>query len=81
VLTVQSSALNDLHEHLQRIGCKHSYVPYKPHATLIYNVPIDLTEQVKKDIEAEIAKGQIFLTLTKFNNDRVNEDWVKQLNS
>lgn len=79
VLKVRHPMLNDIHEHLLRIGCKHSFTPFEPHATLIYKCPIEQCELALDDIKKIIAADGIFLTCTKYNNEVVNKNWVKDL--
>lgn len=79
VLKVKHPMLNDIHEHLLRIGCKHSFTPFEPHATLIYKCPLEQCELAIADLKKTIAADGIFLTCTKYNNQAVNKNWVKDL--
>lgn len=79
VLKVKHQLINDIHDHLTKIGCVHSFSPFEPHATLIYKCPFDQCELVLKDIKKVIATDGIFLTCTKYNNEHVNKNWVKDL--
>lgn len=79
VLKVKHPMLTDIHEHLLRIGCKHSFTPFEPHATLIYKCPIEQCELALVDLKKTIAADGIFLTCTKYNNEAVNKNWVNDL--
>lgn len=79
VLKVTSTTLNDIHNNLIRLGCKHSYDKYEPHATLIYGAPVGQATLAKKDIEHKISEG-IMLTCTSFVNNHIVENWA-QLNT
>lgn len=81
VLKVNSQPINDLHNHLVRLGCKHTYNPYQAHATLIYDCPIEQCKLAAKEIEQKIKDEGIFLTCTKFNNQAIDKNWVAGLNS
>jgi hypothetical protein len=80
VLKIKSPILNDIHEHLIRLGCKHSYTPFQSHATLIYGCPLDQCKIALRDIERAVADG-ISLKLTKFNNQWIKENWSDTLKS
>lgn len=81
VLKVNSPQINDLHNHLVRLGCKHTYNPFNAHATLIYNCPIDQCRIAAKEIQSKIARDGMFLTCKGFNNDFIDKNWVDKLNS
>lgn len=77
VMTVNSSILNDTHDQLVRLGCKHSYTPFQAHATLIYNCPIYQCRMTAAEIQKRLDSGEEYpLTITSYNNTRVIEDWV-----
>ncbi len=77
VLEVKNQMLTDIHNHLLRIGCKHSYAEFKPHATLIYDVPLEQAHITAKEIQSEISEG-IYLTCTTTNNQWIKENWAKE---
>lgn len=81
VLKVNSPQINDLYNHLVRLGCKHTYNPFKAHATLIYNCPIDQCRIATKEIQSKIARDGMFLTCKGFNNNFIDKNWVDKLNS
>ena len=78
VLEVKNSALNDVHNHLLRIGCKHSYPEFKPHATLIYDVPLEQARLAAQEIKAKLYDEGLFLTCTTTNNQWIKENWAKE---
>ena len=77
VLRVNSPELNDLHNHLTRLGCVYTHEQYKPHATLIYNCPLEQCKIAVKEIEHAISHDGVFLTCTNFTNEQINKDWEK----
>jgi hypothetical protein len=79
VLKVESPILTDIHNHLIRIGCKHSYDEYSPHATLIYNCPLAQCHIAKADIEKQLKNSGLFLTCTTTHNEHVKENWANSL--
>ena len=49
VMEVESYDLEKLHNKLLKIGLKHSYEDYKPHVSLVYNIPTkEANEVIKK---------------------------------
>jgi hypothetical protein len=75
VLKVHSPTLNDIHNHLMRLGCKHSYADFKPHATLIYGCPLEQCKIAAKEIQQHINDG-MFLTCNGYNNNHIIENWA-----
>lgn len=78
VLKVDDPTLIAINTQLASYGMKHSYVPYSPHVTLIYDLDRDQCREALPAINAAIEASEVFLTLTKFNNEWVKKDWVKQ---
>jgi len=78
VLTLEHPELQKLHDALCAAGCKHSFNPFKAHATLLYNVPSDKVEDIKSSLEPKVVGTQ--LTLGGISNDIVKKDWVNTLN-
>ncbi len=78
VLRVSSPELNDIHNHLTRLGCRYTYDQYKPHATLIYDCPLEQCKIAAKEIEHNINEDGLFLTCTSFTNSSINKDWDKK---
>lgn len=79
VLKVVSPVLTDIHNHLSRIGLKHSYQEFSPHATLIYDVPLDQAKIELQHIKNYINDNGVTLQLTKFNNEYIKENWASEL--
>ena len=79
VLKVNAQQINDLHNHLIRLGCKHTYNPYQAHATLIYNCPIEQCRLALNDIRKKISTEGLFLTCLGFNNQAIIKDWAEKL--
>ena len=77
VLEVKNQILTDIHNHLLRIGCKHSYSEFKPHATLIYDVPLEQAKLTADDIRRNLDGG-LFLTCTTTTNQHIKENWAKE---
>lgn len=78
VLNIHSDALNDIHAHLTRLGCKHSYPNFEPHATLIYDCPIEQCNITANEIRKALETTSIMLTCTKMNNEHIKENWAKE---
>ena len=76
VLRVHSSELNDLHNHLVRLGCKYTHEQYKPHATLIYKCPLEQCHITAREIESKISHEGMFLTCHDFTNSVLDKDWA-----
>lgn len=76
VLNVASDVLTDIHAHLTRLGCKHSYPNFEPHATLIYDCPVEQCRIVADEIRREIANSAINLRCTTTHNEHIKENWA-----
>lgn len=80
VLTIKSVPINDLHDQLCRLGCKHSYTPFHAHATLIYDCDLEQCKLAAEEIQKLIDSGQTFpLTITGYKNNRIKENWTDSL--
>ena len=57
VMEVDCSALDDIHRRLKKMGMKHSYDDYRPHVSLVYDIPIKEAEEKMKKL-SKIVSGQ-----------------------
>lgn len=73
VLKVNMPELDKIHQSLKDAGCKHTYDDFTPHATLMYNVPIDQAKSAVDTINKNL--GVVKLKLGKFNNEPIDKDW------
>ena len=78
VMELDHPSLHSLHQDISSVGCKHSFSPLQPHATLIYGVPIDQAHAKAKEIEDKVKGMQV--NLGGFTNQLVNENWTDTLN-
>ena len=79
VLKINDPQLTAIHNHLVAYGMKHSYPEFSAHATLIYDLDIGQCREALPVIQRAVDSGEVYLTLTKFNNERIVEDWAEKL--
>ena len=76
VLELDHPELHKLHDQLSATGCKHSFIPYVPHATLAYGVPTDDAYELASKLKESLVGSK--LKLTDYTNAPVKEDWVEK---
>lgn len=78
VLELEHPGLAAIHQDLLSVGCKHSFSPFCPHATLAYGVDTNTAHDLAKSLHDKISGMK--LGLSGFENNHVNENWVATLN-
>jgi len=79
VLGISDDKIQKLNEKIAATGCKHSYVPFEAHATLIYDCPLEEANKKMISINEHLKTNPIILSLGRFNNDWVKENWIDKL--
>lgn len=77
VLTLDHPSLHAIHQDLGALGAKHSFYPFEPHATLMYQIPTELAEQRAKELNETVKGTQ--LPFGEYENHHINEGWVDSL--
>ncbi len=73
VLLIEDSRLNDIHNGLKRIGCVSTYDVYRPHCTLMYNIPKEQAEITANLIRGTIMNSGIYLKTTTYINEELKK--------
>jgi 2'-5' RNA ligase len=68
VMEVDCKELDKIHSTLKKMGMKHSYDEFRPHVSLVYDVPIKEATSKMKEIEDKIKN-----TMVKFNHPTIEK--------
>ena len=78
VLELLHPELNRIHDAICAMGCKHSFIPFRPHATMLYGVDDSKTKEIVDRISPEIIGKNIMMG--EIHSTPVKENWVDSLN-
>lgn len=77
VLTLEHPVFHGINQELTALGAKHSFHPFEPHATLMYQIPTDLAIKRAEELSEKVRDMQ--LPFKDFENHIINEGWVNSI--